>query len=367
MNGFEPDTEILNMVKAMEESHPAGDAREPEDTFSRIIEVNKGYNITVQEGDLIIKTGRSATTCENCLWPKSADGTVPVPYTLSTAYNLTLIRTSMQEYETLTCVRFIPRTTEKDFLNIVSAHGCMSYVGRTGGAQTVGIDIGGCMIRGAIQHELQHSLGFHHEHARSDRDDYVNIMYEYISPDVKSNFAKHTTNNLGLEYDYGSMMHYSRYAFTNTRNQATIVPKPDPNVPIGQRDGMSILDVSKVNRLYQCNVCGHLLNDRKGTVNSANYPFAYPNDASCVWLIRTPSDQVTLNFNAFDVQSSPNCVSDYIKIYDGPSRKSPVLLDKRCGSGKISPIVASTNQMLIEFVSDGSGTGTGFKATYSSV
>ncbi|XP_075052657.1 embryonic protein UVS.2-like [Mixophyes fleayi] len=323
----------------------------------------------VQEGDIVIKIGRSTTMCSSCLWPKSADGTVPVPYTLSSVYNdnqVNVFRNAMQEYETLTCVRFIPRTTETAFLNIVS-DGCQSSVGRSGGGQDVGVQIGGCVGRGVIQHELNHALGFYHEHMRSDRDDYVNIMFQYISRKMWPDFTIRKTNNLGLEYDYGSVMHYGRYTFSNTSNQPSIVPKPDPNVPIGQRNGMSILDVSKVNRLYQCNVCGHLLTDKNGILNSANYPSAYPNDASCVWLIRTTTKGITLDFNGFDVQSSPKCVSDYIKIYDGPSRTSPVLLDKTCGTGSIPRIVASTNQMLIEFVSDSSVTGVGFKATYSSV
>ncbi|XP_075052455.1 embryonic protein UVS.2-like [Mixophyes fleayi] len=326
--------------------------------------------MTRQQGDIVIKTGRSAIMCLRCLWPKSEDGTVPVPYTLSPDYNdkqLKVFTNAMQEYETLTCVRFIPRTTETAFLNIVSSEGCESLVGRTGGGQKVGVQIGGCVSRGIIQHELNHALGFYHEHMRSDRDNYVDIMYQNISPMWWPDFKSTDTNNLGLEYDYGSVMHYGRYTFSNTANQPSIVSKPDPNVPMGQRNGLSILDVSKINRLYQCNVCAHLLTNKNGILKSANYPSAYPNDASCVWLIRTTTEQITLDFNGFDVQYSPDCVSDYIKIYDGPSRTSPVLLDKTCGTGPIPRIVASTNQMLIEFVSDSRVTGVGFKATYSSV
>ncbi|XP_075700638.1 embryonic protein UVS.2-like [Rhinoderma darwinii] len=249
--------------------------------------------MAVKEGDILIPSGRSAIKCKGCLWPKSSDGTVIVPYTLSSKYSnwhRNLFNTSMQEFEKRTCVKFVPRTAEKDFLNIGSSGGCTGYIGRVGGSQFVGLAINGCMYKGIIQHELNHALGFYHEHTRSDRDDYVTIMYENISPDETENFDRQDTNNLGLAYDYGSVMHYDKYAFTINAGQPTIVPKPDPNVPIGQRDGLSVLDVAKINRLYQCNVCATLLNNNTGSLTSANYPSAYPNNANCVWLIRTPSN-----------------------------------------------------------------------------
>ncbi|KAG8434075.1 hypothetical protein GDO86_012447, partial [Hymenochirus boettgeri] len=340
------------------------------DVVSRILKANKGSKFVTREGDIFQNTGRSAINNIQYLWPSSSDGTVVVPYNFSYSYSadqLALFQSAMQEFQTLTCVRFVPRTTETDFLNIMSDGGCGSYVGKMGGAQRVELASYGCMYRGVIQHELNHALGFYHEQSRSDRDNYVTINTQYISPGDQINFVKYDTNNLGLEYDYSSVMHYARDAFSNTTGKDTITPIPDPTVPIGQRDGLSILDISKINRLYNCDVCGNLLPYPNGTMISANYPSAYPNNANCVWLIRTPSGQVSLQFQAFDVQSSTGCVSDYIKIYDGPSKTSPVLVDKTCGTGLIPIQIASTNQMLVEFVSDGAITGTGFKATYSSV
>ncbi|XP_041429866.1 embryonic protein UVS.2-like [Xenopus laevis] len=339
------------------------------DVFTQISHVNQGIKMPVYEGDILRHEGRSAINCTSCLWPKSVDGTVIVPYNFSFNYSanqLALFKSAMQEYESLTCVRFVPRTKEVAYLNIISGNGCSSFLGRLGNAQTVELASYGCMYMGIIQHELNHALGFYHEQSRSDRDDYVTIITENIIPGYANNFNKYNSKNLGLEYDYSSVMHYAGDAFSKNGNR-TIVPKPDPSVPIGQRNGLSILDVSKINRLYQCDVCSNLLSNTNGIMISANYPSTYPHNTNCVWLIRTPSGQVTLQFQAFDTQSAPGCVSDYIRIYDGPTKTSPMLVDRACGTGLIPLQIASTNQMLVEFVSDGAVTGTGFKATYSSV
>ncbi|KAM4013573.1 embryonic protein UVS.2-like [Anomaloglossus baeobatrachus] len=378
MPGFTEDDIIPNEMKKSEK--PPSDfktieeryiiEKEPEGVFSKILKVNKEKSLAVQEGDMLVKSGRNAITCAQCLWPKSADGTVSVPYTLASDYNdghRIIFKTAMEEYESLTCVRFTPRAAEANYLNITSGSGCAANVGRTGGAQSVAVDIAGCMYKGIIQHELIHALGFVHEHMRSDRDSYVTIMLQYISPGDLPNFNKLNTNNLGVEYDYASVMHYERDAFSNTTGQNTIIPIPNPSVSIGQRDGVSVLDISKINRLYQCNVCGNLYNQGSGILTSANYPSAYPNNASCVFLIRTPSNQVSLNFVAFDVQSSPNCASDYIKIYDGPTKNYPAIVNKTCGSGVVPPVIGTTNQLLVEFVTDNSVAGTGFKASYTTV
>lgn len=47
-------------------------------------------------------------------------------------------------------------------------------------------------------------------------------------------------------------MFFCRYTFSNTTGKATIVPIPDASVHIGQRQGLSNLDVAKINKLYNC-------------------------------------------------------------------------------------------------------------------
>ncbi|XP_078540694.1 embryonic protein UVS.2-like [Lissotriton helveticus] len=348
--------------------HPP--AAESLDIFEIISKGNEESKQLLHAGDIAVKPGRSAMVCKDnsCFWPKSSDGTVKVPYTLSgySDSEATSITDAISEFTALTCIRFVDRTTETDYLQIAPGDGCWSFMGRTRGPQSVSLGVG-CLSRGSIQHELNHALGFHHEQSRSDRDDYVKIMTEFISDGNLANFNKENTNNLGLEYDFSSIMHYGRYAFTKTSGQATIVSLKNPNAEMGQTVGLSNLDLAKINRLYNCDMCSTISRVGFGFLNSTNYPSQYPSNTDCSYLIRVNAAKILLTFNAFDIESSPNCESDYVRVYDGMTKDSPVLLNKACGRGSVPPVVSSTNVMLLQFVTNGAISASGFNAYYQNV
>lgn len=76
--------------------------------------------------------------------------------------------------------------------------------------------------------------------------------------------------------------------------------------------------------------------------------------------------QISLHFRAFELRTTRGCQGDYVKVYDGSSKYSTVLMDKTCGSQIPTDVVSSSNLMLIEFVTDGAGTASGFQATFTS-
>ena len=66
------------------------------------------------------------------------------------------------------------------------------------------------------------------------------------------NFHKYGTNRVdsrGVSYDYDSVMHYSSTAFANRRGVKTIVGK-NGRTNLGQRYGLSKLDIQQANMLY---------------------------------------------------------------------------------------------------------------------
>lgn len=198
------------------------------------------------EGDMLIPTveGRNGLVSTASRWPNGV-----VPYIISPSLGSSgtnMILRAMDEYHAKTCIRFVPRTNEKDYISIESSStGCWSSVGRVGKRQSVNLQNPGCLSKiGTPIHELMHALGFMHEQNRNDRDSFVRIIksnikpgekyYSYAvkesvnsfvnMPDTLPNFEKAApgeTTAYGVQYDTGSVMHYSSTAFSKN-GQKTI-------------------------------------------------------------------------------------------------------------------------------------------------
>nr|BAJ23941.1 hatching enzyme [Hypomesus nipponensis] len=223
-----------------------------------ILATNNQSSELLLEGDLVAPRNRNAMRCyqgDSCKWKKSSNGQVVIAYTIGSEYSgreREIIETALRSFTPVSCLRFVPRTRETDYIRVVSQDGCFSSLGRQGGPQVLSINNRGCMENKIIQHETLHALGFQHEHTRSDRDQYVKINFANIDPAMKYNFAKTDTNNLGTTYDYASIMQYPRRGFAINPNVDVIVPIPNPNVAIGLATTFSRIDIERLNRLYKC-------------------------------------------------------------------------------------------------------------------
>ncbi|MCP4180685.1 MAG: hypothetical protein GY756_23230, partial [bacterium] len=65
-----------------------------------------------------------------------------------------------------------------------------------------------------ITHELGHCLGLLHEHQRSDRDDFISVLWENIRTESAGQYGlidSTLINEEDYNYDYRSIMHYSQY------------------------------------------------------------------------------------------------------------------------------------------------------------
>ncbi|CAJ1079245.1 low choriolytic enzyme isoform X1 [Xyrichtys novacula] len=213
---------------------------------------------TLREGDIAVSSGRRSKVCfaRSCLWNKSIDGHVYVAYRLSPEYTemeAKVLKKGMENIEKGTCVRFVPRTHQQDYIDIQPKAGCWSYLGARGGRQTVSLQSPDCLQVGVISHEFMHALGFVHEQSRFDRDNYVTVMWPNIWRDRLRNFEKFKTDDLELPYDYSSIMHYGMYAYSQD-GEPTILPKNSntKDIKLGQTTSLSHIDKLKINKLYNC-------------------------------------------------------------------------------------------------------------------
>uniref|UniRef100_A0A915LT79 Peptidase M12A domain-containing protein n=1 Tax=Meloidogyne javanica TaxID=6303 RepID=A0A915LT79_MELJA len=179
--------------------------------------VNEDSAVKTQDG-----LQRNAVRQSYLKWPRAR-----IPYTVSsqyTSYGRERIAEAIDEYHKKTCVEWTPKAANDiDYVHILPDDGCYSLVGKVG---------------------------------RTDRDDYVNILWDNIDPTLRDQFDKYSQNMidyLGAKYDYSSVMHYGPLAFSKN-GKPTIEPK-EKSVTIGQRLGFSPTDLYKVNKLYNCPNC----------------------------------------------------------------------------------------------------------------
>ncbi|CRK92007.1 CLUMA_CG005587, isoform A [Clunio marinus] len=211
-----------------------------------------------------MRSGRTGLLSTNYRWPKNSAGQVEVPYTFRSSSGFTtsqqnVIISGMQEIEKYTCVRFIKRTNQVDYVEIISDSGCWSYLGRRGGQQTLSLQRNvngyGCVWKGTAIHEFIHALGYTHMQNHIDRDKYVKVYLENVSSSQRHNFEKVTSSshgNFNTEYDIESIMHYGSTAFSSNGKYVMLPYDSSKLSVMGQRERLSSGDIARIKNMYQC-------------------------------------------------------------------------------------------------------------------
>ncbi|XP_042909073.1 astacin-like metalloprotease toxin 5 [Parasteatoda tepidariorum] len=216
---------------------------------------NPMINEGLFQGDIMgidPNTDRNAIALDSQRW----NGGV-IPYVISPELSSLTesIQKVMDHIQVHTCLRFVQRTHEHDYVDIFKDNGCYSYVGRIGrGGQKLSLGPG-CESFGVILHELLHAVGFHHEHMRSDRDDYIIINWENIDQKWYYAFEKlrPEQNRLLTEFDYGSIMLYGSNSFAKVWGQHSMTGKDGRLLKENwEKYSLSTLDAKRIKMLYEC-------------------------------------------------------------------------------------------------------------------
>ncbi|XP_061429676.1 blastula protease 10-like [Lethenteron reissneri] len=347
-------------------------------------------------------------------WPLAV-----VPYSLDPMLSVAAlngIRAAMASWEDNTCIRFVPRevaalrgVTHSNYVALKPLSGCWSFVGMIGVGEQV-VSIGrGCEGVGTVAHELGHAVGYVHEQSRPDRDAFISVQEGNVQDGQLGQFAVYSaTDPRGVPYDLKSVMHYSRNAFSKDGVSETIrVKDPEKGGWIGQREGLSFLDVKLANIIYNCHgdcslpclyggipapgcdrclcphgltgdlcqdvftqpglVCGGLLNATQGYISSPGYPAAYPNNAHCVWLVQAPpGGTVTLYVEDASLESVSYCSFDYVEIRtQGADTAGARLCPGSVQALSRSRFVTEGDHAVVRLVTDASVTARGFRIAYS--
>jgi len=192
-------------------------------------------------------------------------GIIPYRFDYRFPYNLrTLVDLGINDFKKFTCLKWIPKTSEhKAYVTFRSnGTGCNSGLGAPvwgKGEVPINLQPKGCDSKATVIHEMMHAAGFKHEQSRRDRDKYINIFWNNIKSDDRSQnqfkmLREGEANTYNAKYDPESVMHYGRLGgeFSINKNKPIMERKDQSDKPLGNKVGFTQIDIDQVNLYYDC-------------------------------------------------------------------------------------------------------------------
>lgn len=192
------------------------------------------------------------------LWP---GGRIPYRIDASVPKNwVPRVRQAIRHWETNTAIRFVeitgsPQSSHVVFFNAPNENRCQTTLGRPKSGPRM-VQLASWCQWGNIAHEIGHVLGMHHENARSDRTNFIEIAFSSTaSLLLRAQFDADPQRFQDVgPYCYDSIMHYGR---TDATRSFVIRPKANSGrawtgnpAKIGQRGGLAACDIATINALY---------------------------------------------------------------------------------------------------------------------
>ncbi len=248
------------------------------------------------------------------LWP---DGRVPYAFAANvTGAQQSVALSAMTAISDTAAIEFVPLTTESDAIVFQSSTGNSSFVGQIGGFQT--INIFNWNFQFIVVHEIMHAVGLYHEHQRPDRNLFIDVNFDNLSPPTCSDCsASCQSANFGIPgdadaiglYDYDSVMHYGPTGFGCGNTVISIrQSRPsgaffdDPAIPMGQRTQISEGDGLTLRALYGPEASFFV---RFGWTGSTNGTFSEPFSTLPQALAAVPSGETIVILGGGSTPETP--------------------------------------------------------------
>ncbi len=213
--------------------------------FSADMVTSEEVKLVYEEGE--IPSGEKSVGRTSGRWPDST-----VYYSIDGSLsNQQRVIDAINHWEAETNIRFVKRSSEKNYIYFTTGSGCASYVGMIGGRQN--ITLSSACSTGNTIHEIGHAIGLWHEQSRVDRENHVTIHYENVQRGMEHNFTTYADEGYdGDEYtsnlDFGSIMLYSSYSFS--KNGQPTITRTNGSTFSVQRSGLSSGDIEGINGMY---------------------------------------------------------------------------------------------------------------------